>query len=97
MLLKFVIIFLFIFFFFYLRNFLKLKLNRKQKVLKAKKLTTFNKKNLNNWMNLTKKERYNLSERDASNYLDKRKLLLDEIRNEYKKISIENAEGNIKK
>ena len=57
MLLKFVIIFLFIFIFFNLRNFLKL--NRKQKVLKAKKLTTFNKKNLNNWMNLTKKERYN--------------------------------------
>jgi len=58
MLLMFVIIFLFIFIFFYLRNFLKL--NRKQKVLKAKKLTTFNKKNLNNWMNLTKKERYYL-------------------------------------
>ena len=54
MLFKLVIIFLFIFIFFNLRNFLKL--NRKQKVLKAKKLTTFNKKNLNNWMNLTKKE-----------------------------------------
>ena len=85
MLLKFVIIFLFIFIFFYLRNFLKL--NRKQKVLKAKKLTTFNKKNLNNWMNLTKKERYNLSKQDSVNYMDRRKLLLDEIRNEYKKIS----------
>ena len=85
MLLKFVIIFLFIFIFFNLRNFLKL--NRKQKVLKAKKLTTFNKKNLNNWMNLTKKERYNLSKQDSVNYMDKRKLLLNEIRNEYKKIS----------
>ncbi len=95
MLLKFVIIFLFIFIFFYLRNFLKL--NRKQKVLKAKKLTTFNKKNLNNWMNLTKKERYNLSKQDSVNYLDRRKLLLDEIRNEYKKISRKNSEGNIKK
>ncbi len=95
MLLKFVIIFLFILIFFYLRNFLKL--NRRQKVLKAKKLTTFNKKNLNNWMNLTKKERYNLSKQDSVNYMDRRKLLLEEIRNEYKKISSKNPEGNIKK
>ena len=95
MLLKFVIIFLFIFIFFYLRNFLRL--NRKQKVLKAKKLTTFNKKNLYNWMNLTKKERYNLSKQDSVNYMDRRKLLLDEIRTEYKKISRKNSERNIKK
>ena len=95
MLLKLLIIFLLIFIFFNLRNFLKL--NKNQKVLKAKKLTTFNKKNLNNWMNLTKKERYNLSKQDSVNYLDKRKLLLDEIRNEYKKISRENPEENIKK
>ena len=95
MLLKLVIIFLLIFIFFYLRNFLKL--NRKQKVLKAKKLKTFNKNNLNNWMNLTKKERYNLSKQDSVNYMDRRKLLLDEIRNEYKKISRENSEENIKK
>ena len=95
MFLKFVIIFLFVFIFFYLRNFLKL--NRKQKVLKVKKLTTFNKKNLNNWMNLTKKERYNLSKEDSVKYMDRRKLLLDEIRNEYKKISRKNSEGNIKK
>ena len=95
MLLKFVIIFLLIFIIFYFRNFLKL--NRKQKVLKAKKITTFNKKNLNNWMNLTKKERYNLSKQDSVNYMDKRKLLLDEIRNEYKKISRDNSEDNIKK
>ena len=95
MLLKFVIIFLFIFISFYLRNFLKL--NRKQKVLNAKKLTTFNKKNFNNWMNLTKKERYNLSKQDSVNYMDRRKLLLEEIRNEYKKISRKNSEGNIKK
>jgi len=65
--------------------------------LKAKKLTTFNKKNLNNWMNLTKKERYNLSKQDSVNYKDRRKILLDEIRNEYKKITRENFEGNIKK
>ena len=90
-----IIIFLFIIIFFNSRNFLKL--NRKQKALEAKKLTTFNKKNLNNWMNLTKKERYNLSKQDSFNYLDRRKLLLDEIRKEYKKISRENSEKNIKK
>ena len=95
MLLKFVIIFLFIIVFFYLRNFLKL--NRKQKVLKAKKLATFNKKNLNNWMNLTKKERYNLSKQDSVNYMDRRKLLLEKIRKEYKEISRENSKKNIKK
>ena len=95
MLLKLVIIFLLIFIFFNLRNFLKL--NRKQKVLKAKKLTTFNKKNLYNWMNLTKKERYNLAKQDSVNYKDRRKLLLDEIRNEYKKISREDSKGKFKK
>ena len=92
---KIVIIFVFIFIFFNLTNFLKL--NKKQKVLKTKKFITFNKKNLNNWMNLTKKERYNLSKQDSVNYMDRRKLLLDEIRKEYKKISRENFEGNIKK
>ena len=95
MLLKLVIIFLFIFIFFNLKNLLKL--NKKQKILKTKKFITFNKKNLNNWMNLTKKERYDLSKQDSLKYMDKRKILLDEIRNEYKKISRENSEGNIKK
>ena len=95
MFLNLAIIFLVILIFFNLRNFLKFQ--RKQKVLKAKKLTTFNKKNLNDWMNLTKKERYNLSKQDSVNYMDRRKLLLDEIRNEYKKISKENSEENIKK
>jgi len=92
---KIVIIFLFIAIFFYLRNFLKL--NKKQKGLKGKNLTTFNKKNLNNWMNLTKKERYNLSKEDSFNYMDRRKLLLEEIRKEYKEISRENSKKNIKK
>ena len=95
MLSKLVIIILFIFIFFNLKNFFKFK--RKKNVLKTKKLTTFNKKNLNNWMNLTKKERYNLLKQDSLNYMDKRKILLDEIRNEYKKISRENSEENIKK
>ena len=95
MLLKLLIIFLFLLVFFNLSNFLKL--NRKQKVFKSKEIITFNKKNLNNWMNLTKKERYNLSKQDSFNYMDRRKLLLDEIRKEYKKISRQNFEGNIKK
>ena len=89
------VIFLLIIILFNLRNFLKL--NKKQKSLKAKNLTTFNKKNLNNWMNLTKKERYNLSKEDSFNYMDRRKLLLEEIRKEYKEISRENSKKNIKK
>ena len=48
-------------------------------------------------MNLTKKERYNLSKQDSVNYMDRRKILLDEIRKEYKKISKENFDENIKK
>ena len=95
MFLKIVIIFVLVFIFFNLKNFFKL--HRKQKVLNTKKFTTFNKKNLNNWMNLTKKERYNLLKKDSLNYLDKRKTLLEEIRSEYKKISRENSEENIKK
>jgi len=95
MLLMLIIIFLLIIIFFNLKKFFKF--NRKQEVLKAKKLITFNKKNLNNWMNLTKQERYNLSKQDSVNYMDRRKLLLEEIRNEYKKISRKNSEGNIKK
>lgn len=78
---------------FYLIDFFKLK--RKKIVFKAKKLTTFTKENLNNWMNLTKKERYNLSKQESVTYLDKRKILLDEIRKEYKKISKVNSEKNI--
>ena len=65
--------------------------------MKAKKFVNFNKQNLNNWMNLTKKERYILSKQDSFNYMDRRKLLLDEIRKEYKKISSVNSEKNIKK
>ena len=95
MMLMLLIIFLLIIILFNLRNFLKL--NKKQKGLKAKKYTTFNKKNLNNWMNLTKKERFNLSKEDSFNYMDRRKLLLEEIRKEYKEISRENSKKNIKK
>tara|TARA_B100000524_G_scaffold2039_1_gene1230 strand:- start:1051 stop:1320 length:270 start_codon:yes stop_codon:yes gene_type:complete len=59
----------------------------KKKVLKNKKVISFNKNSLNQWMNLTKKERYNLSKKDSASYLNKRKVLLDQIRKEYKIIS----------
>ena len=48
-------------------------------------------------MNLTKKERYKLSKQDSVNYMGRRRLLLDEIRTEYKKISRKSSERNIKK
>ena len=44
----------------------------------------FNKENLYSWMNLTKKERINMSKRDSITYLTERKNLLNQIRNEYK-------------
>ena len=48
-------------------------------------------------MSLTKNERFNLLKKDSLEYMHKRKILLDEIRNEYKKISGENSKENIKK
>ena len=90
---KLTIILIFIVIVYFFRNYLKPK---RKKFFKAKKLKTLNKKNLNNWMNLTKNERYNLSKQESIVYLDKRKLLLDEIRKEYKKISKGNSEKKIK-
>ena len=54
------------------------------KILKKRGGLKFNKDNLYSWMNLTKKERFNLSKRDSMNYLTERKNLLNQIRNEYK-------------
>ena len=79
------IILLFILSYFSLRSFFRFI--RKRKFSKAKKILIFNKNNLNNWMNLTKKERYNLSKKESITYLNKRKVLIAEIRKEYKKIS----------
>ena len=90
MLFNLIIIIIFIIIFFYLKKLLKSI--RKKKVYKSKNFITFNKKNLNNWMNLTKKERYNLSKKESIDYMDKRKNLLSEIREEYKKISKVNFE-----
>ena len=55
--------------------------------LKKKKIFKFNKQNLYGWMNLTKKERYDLSKKDSRNYYKKRKDLLNQIRKEYRFIS----------
>ena len=89
-----IIIIIFIVIFYFLKKLLKS--NRKKKVFKTKNFITFNKENLNNWMNLTKKERYNLSKQESIDYLDKRKNLLSEIREEYKKISKVNFEKDKK-
>ena len=89
MFLKLIIILLLPLIIFYLKKSIKKKTNRK--VFKAKRLLNFNKNNLNKWMNLTKKERYKISEQESINYLNKRKVLLREIRKEYKKISKGNS------
>ena len=54
------------------------------KIFIKKRGLKFNKENLYSWMNLTKKERFNLSKKDSMNYLIERKNLLNQIRNEYK-------------
>ncbi len=58
---------------------------------KNKKFITFNKANLDKWLNLTKKERYLILKKESASYLSKRKLLLEEIRKEYKKVSKGNS------
>ena len=65
-----------------------------KKFFSSKKFINFNKNNLNSWMNLTKKERYNLSNKESIKYMNNRKVLLEEIRNEYKSISRGNSEKN---
>ena len=54
------------------------------KILKNRRRLKFNKDNLYSWMNLTKKERFNLSKKESMTYLIERKNLLNQIRNEYK-------------
>ena len=65
-----------------------------KKFFSSKKFINFNKNNLNSWMNLTKKERYNLSKKESITNMNNRKVLLEEIRNEYKRISRGNSEKN---
>ena len=68
-------------------SFIFLKFYKYKKVFKRNKEIKFNKSNLYQWMNLTKKERFDLSKKESNSYLKKRKSLLDEIRKEYKTIS----------
>ncbi len=63
--------------------------NYLSKIFIKKRGLKFNKENLYSWMNLTKKERFYLSNKDSMNYLIERKNLLNQIRNEYQNI-IEN-------
>ena len=58
--------------------------NYLSKIFTKKRGLKFNKENLYYWMNLTKKERFNLSKRDSMTYSIERKNLLNQIRNEYK-------------
>ena len=60
-----------------------------------KRKIVFNKKNFYGWMKLTKKERYELNKNDSYDYLNRRKVLLNEIREEYK--SIAKKKNNSKK
>ena len=68
-------------------SFIFLKFYKYKKALKKNRDIEFNKSNFNKWMNLTKKERFDLSENESNSYLKKRKSLLQEIRQEYKNIS----------
>ncbi len=74
---------------FLIKFLINMKNNYLSKIFIKKRGLKFNKENLYSWMNLTKKERFNLSRKDSMNYLIERKNLLNQIRNEYKN-SIEN-------
>ena len=63
---------------------IKIYNNYFSKIFIKKRGLKFNRENLYSWMNLTKKERFNLSKRDSMVYLNERKNLLNQIRNEYK-------------
>ena len=54
---------------------------------KSDKLFKLNKKNFYTWMNFSKKKRYELLKKESFSYLNQRKILLKQIRNEYKNIS----------
>ena len=54
---------------------------------KTNKFIKLNKKNFYKWMNFSKKERYELSKKESALYLNQRKNLLKQIRDEYKNVS----------
>ena len=74
-------------------SFIFLKFLKYKKAFKKNKDIQINKNNLNQWMNLTKKERFDLSKNESNLYLKKRKSLLEEIRKEYKSISKNDQKG----
>ena len=68
----------------FLLLYILIKLLRRN--FRNQKIGRLNKKNLYVWMQLSKKERYNLTNRNSTTYFNKRKDLLDQIRKEYKVI-----------
>ena len=54
---------------------------------KPERIFKLNKKNFYKWMNFSKKERYELSKKESALYLNQRKNLLKQIRDEYKNVS----------
>ena len=55
-------------------SFVFLKFYKYKKSLKKNKEIKFNKRNLYKWMNLTKKERFDLSKNESNLYLKNHKL-----------------------
>ena len=68
-------------------SFLFLRFYKKKNGLKQNKNLKFCKKNLYKWMQLTKKERFELAKSESKTYFIRRQNLLEEIRKEYKDIS----------
>ena len=68
-------------------NFIFLKFYKYKEAFKKNKILKFSKSNLYKWMDLTKNERFELTESESKKYFKKRKSLLEEIRKEYKKIA----------
>ena len=68
-------------------SFIFLRFYKNKKALKKNKDIKFNKKNLYKWMNLSKKERFDLAKSESNSYFRRRQNLLEEIRKEYKDMS----------
>ena len=68
-------------------SFIFLRFYKNKKALKKNKNIKFNKKNLYKWMNLSKKERFDLAKSESNSYFRRRQNLLEEIRKEYKDMS----------
>ena len=60
---------------------------KSKNVSNSNKNFKLDKNNVYTWMNFSKKKRYELAKKDSTFYMNQRKNLLKEIRNEYKNIS----------